>query len=199
MPSSSPSPVEPVLFARLRGDNACTVALGGRRLRLGHRPTVRWLDALADQRLHAIMPGMLGDGDLGWYMQQLTDPRTSFDLKDSHKITHAVIRETTGLPWWTAVRLANALGRSWFLADAQALLRGVNLLRVPIRRALAVVYLFAAEGCQNERDRAVLDNDLFRPPEGYEPAWTAVQQAASFAAFRSASAASRPARTGTPG
>lgn len=199
MASVSQNPADPVLFARLREDNACTVALAGRRLTLHHRPTVRWLGALADQQLHTIMPGMLSTQDMHWYMHLLTDPRSRFDLQDSRKITHAVVREVTGLPWWAAVRLANALGRSWFLADSLALVKGVNLLAVPIRRALSVAYLFAAETCENERDRAVLDADLFRAPEGYEPAWTAVQQAASFAAFRAATAPHRPGRTGTPG
>lgn len=197
MPSVSQNPADPVLFARLREDNACTVALDGRRLTLRHQPTVRWLDALADQRLQAIMPGMLDEDDLHFYVARLTDPRCRFDLKDSRRITDTVIREVTGLDWWAAVRLANALGRSWFLADGAALMRGVNLLAVPVRRTLEVTYAFAAETCNNERDRAILDADLFRPPEGYEPVWNAVAQAASFAAFRSATG--RVTRSGTPG
>lgn len=188
MAKVSVNPAEPVLFDRLRDDNACTVSLAGQRLRLKHRPTVQWLSALADQQLHVIMPGMLRTRDVRWYMTLLADPRTGFDLKDSRRITDAVIREVTGLPWWTAARLANALGRSWFLADASALLRGVNLLALPIRRTLSIVYVFASETCENERDRIMLDNDLFRAPDGYETAWSPEQQATSFAAFRMAAA-----------
>lgn len=188
MATATVNPADPVLFDRLRDDNACTVALAGQRLRLKHCPTKQWLAALADQKLHMIMPGMLRDRDVRWYMSLLADPRTGFDLKDSHRVTHAVVREVTGVPWWTAVRLANALGRSWFLADASALLRGVNLLALPIRRVMSIVYLFAAETCENERDRIMLDNDLFRAPDGYETAWSPEQQATSFAAFRMAAA-----------
>lgn len=189
MAKASVNPAEPVLFDRLHDDdNACTVSLAGQRLRLRHRPTRLWLAALADQKLHEIMPGMLRERDLRTYMMSLADPRTGFDLKDSHKITHAVVREVTGVPWWTAVRLANALGRSWFLADGSALLRGVNLLALPIRRTLSITYVLASETCENERDRIVLDNDLFRAPEGYDVPWTAEQQSSSFAAFRMAAA-----------
>lgn len=198
--AGSVNPAEPVIFARLAPDNSCTFALDGHRIRLRHRPTVQWLAALADQDLHDIMPGMLREKDLRWYMGMLADPRCSFDLKDSHRIRDAIIREITGIPWWAAVRLANALGRSWFLAEGAALLRNVNLLDLPVRSLMSVVYAFAAETCENERDRAVLDADLFRPPDGYEPAWTAVQQAASFAAFRSANSFARPVLPrGTPG
>lgn len=182
------NPAEPVVFQRLTNDNSCRLGLGGRKITLRHRPTVDWLAALADQKLHTIMPGMLRDKDVRWYMSLLADPTCAFDLRDSHAITHAVIREVTGVPWWTAVRLANAAGRSWFLADPATLMRGVDMLALPIRRTLSVVYVLAVETCENDRERAVLDADLFRPPEGTEPAWTAVQQAASFAAFRQANA-----------
>lgn len=192
------NPAEPVAFSRLRDSNSCTVALGGKKLRLRERPTVEWLSALADQDLHLIMPSMLRNRDLHWYMSQLADPRCAFDLSDSHKVTHAVIGEVCKVPWWAAVRLANALGRSWFLADPAALLRSVDLLQVPVWRALSVVYFFAAESCKDEKDRAVLDADLFRPPDGYAPVFSAQQQAASFAAFRQANAAfsrGQPRRT----
>lgn len=199
--AASPNPAEPVIFERLAEDNSCRIGLGGRRITLRHKPTRLWLAALADQKLHLIMPGMLRERDMRWYMSLLADPREGFDLPDSHRITHAVVREVTGLPWWAAVRLANAVGRSWFLADPAALLRGVDLLALPIRRVLSVVYVFAAESCEKDHDRAVLDADLFRPPEGVEPAWSAVQQAASFAAFRQANAMfARPGvPAGTPG
>lgn len=197
----SVNPADPVIFQRLTGDNSCVVGLGGEKLKLKHRPTSQWLAALADQKLNEIMPGMLRDPDVRWYMSQLADPRIGFDLKDSERVTHAVIREVTGVPWWAAVRLANSLGRSWFLADPAALMRGVDLLTLPVRRTLSIVYVFATETCENDRDRAVLDADLFRPPDGYEPAWSAVAQAASFAAFRSANAVfARPGVPhGTPG
>lgn len=194
------NPAEPVVFSRLADDNSCRLAVGGREITLRHRPTKEWLDALAEQELHRIMPGMLRERDVRWWIGQLADPRVRFDVSDSHKIAHAVVREVTGLPWWAAARLANAAGRSWFLADPTALLRGVNLLQVSIRRALSVIYVFAAEGCEKDRDRAVLDADLFRPPEGTQNPWTAVQQAASFAAFRQATGMlQRPgAPTATP-
>lgn len=195
------SPAEPVIFSRLRDDNVCVFALGGHRLRLRDRPTSAWLSALGNQALHEIMPGMLKPRDMRWYVSQLADSYTAFDVADSHKVTHAVVQAVCGIPWWAAVRLANALGRSWFLADPSALLRGVNLLDLPIRRTLACTYVFAAESCKDDKERAALDIDLFRPPEGFEDKVSAVQQAASFAAFRTASAMFRPpgVRAGTPG
>src|SRR4029079_2646165 len=190
---------EPVVFARLADDNSCRIALGGRAITLRHRPTVQWLDALADQELHRIMPGMLRERDVRWYMGQLADPRVRCDVRDSHRIARAVVREVTGLPWWAAVKLANALGPSWFLADPTALLPAVDMLSLSVRRAVSVIYVLAAEGCEKDRDRAALDADLFRPPEGTEDPWTAVQQAASFAAFRQANAAFARPRPGVSG
>lgn len=182
------NPGDPIVFGRLRDDNTCTIALGDQVLRLKEHPTRQWLDALAEQRLSDIMPGMLRRRDQRWFYRQLISHDTSMDVADTRRIAEEVIRHVTGIPWWAAVRLAHSAASSWFRLDAIVLIRGVDLLAVSIRRTLSAIYALAAEGCQEEKDRAMLDNDIFRPPEGVEVAWTPEQQATSFAAFRAANA-----------
>lgn len=194
--AAQPPPTEPVSFKRLRNDNSCVFALDGRIIELPHRETLQWLAALADEELGRIVPAMLKKRDLTWVFTQLADSRSPFDMPLLRHIARTVVREVTGLPWWAAVRLANAAGRSWFLADATVLMRGPDLLEMPIRRSLSIVYLIAAEGCENDRDRAILDNDIFRAPEGEDNSWSAQQQATSMAAFRAMRSQFRQLPTG---
>lgn len=183
--AAQPSPAEPVSFKRLRRDNSCTFAFDGEIITLPHRDTIDWLAALADEELGLIIPGMLRPADRQWIMATLADHRNTFDLPQLRRIANNVVREVTGIPWWTAAQLANAAGRSWFQLDPSALLRGADLTTLPIRRTLEVIYFIAAESCENDRDRAVLDADLFRAPPGAEESgWSAEQQATSMAAFR---------------
>lgn len=183
--AAQPSPAEPVSFKRLRRDNSCTFAFDGEIIELPHRDTIDWLAALADEELGLIVPGMLRVADQQWMMSTLADYRNTFDVPQLRRIANSVVREVTGVPWWAATRLANSAGRSWFQLDPSALLRGTDLTLLPVRRCLAAIYFIAAEGCENDRDRAVLDADLFRaPPGSEEPAWSAEQQATSMAAFR---------------
>jgi hypothetical protein len=178
------SPADPVIFKRLTRDNTCLFAVAGEIIRLPHRDTIDWFAALADEELGRIIPGMLRRRDRQWLMTELANPRSTFDMPQLRRVAHNIVREVTGIPWWAAARLANAAGRAWFQLDPSAYLRGGDLTSVPIRRALSIVYFIAAEGCENDRDRAILDSDLFRAPEGENPGWSAEQQATSMAAFR---------------
>lgn len=181
-------PTDPVVFARLRNDNGCALAVDGRVLRVRNRPTVEWLDALSTQKLHKIVPGMLKNRDAQWLTGLLADPDNTLDTGDLRKMYEAVVLHVTGMPWWAAVRLANSTAIMWTLIDSVALTKNVDLLSIPIRRALAVVYTLALESCKEDKDRAILDNDIFRAPEGVAPSWSPEQQAASFAAFRAVNA-----------
>lgn len=194
----SNNPAEPARFARFTGDNSCRFALGGRVIDVPHRPTVKWLAALSEQQLHLIVPGMLRDGDARFYHLALADPDLAFDIAQSRRVYEAVINDVCGVPWWVAVKLASAAAHNWFIADPVALGRGVDMLTMPIRRTVSFIYLLALEGLKDEEERIMFENDVFRPPEGHQPAWTPVQQASSFAAFRAMNAAVQVAAGAPP-
>lgn len=178
---------EPINFDHLRADNTTTLTLGSRVLRLPHHHTQTWLAALTGGQLHRIIPGMLDLEDQTWYLRQLADPCTGFDIDNHRRLCWAVIGHVTGYPWWTAIRLAHGAANSWHIAEPLALTKGVDLLTLPIRRTLSVIYLLAVQSCTKDEDRLMLDNDLYRPPDGVAGlTWTPQQQAASFSAFRAA-------------
>lgn len=184
-PPAPPPPVDPAAFARLRDDNRTTVLLGGRRLKLRHHNTRMWLAHLADQALMRIFPGFLPEDDQAWLYTQLADPTTTFDVPQLRAMSHAVVADVTGLPWYVAARLANLAGRGWFLLDPITLTKGVDLLDLPARRALSVVYLLQRQGCSDEDEKITLDRELWAVPAGEQPpSWTPEQQSSSFAAFR---------------
>lgn len=183
------NPAEPARFARLTSDNSCRFALGGRVIDVPHRPTVKWLAALSEQQLYLIVPGMLREDDARFVHQVLADPDCAFDVAQSRRIYEAVVNDVCGVPWWVAVKLASAAAHNWFILDPVSLSKGIDLLTLPIRRTLSVVYLLAIDSCKDEDERIIFENDMFRPPEGHQPAWTPVQQASSFAAFRAMNAA----------
>lgn len=184
--AAPPPPVGPVAFHRLRPDNSCHLIIGDRTVLIPHHPTHEWLAYLGDQALHRIFPGMTTPADEHWLHEQLIDPDTAFDVPDVRLITRAVIGEVTGLPWYVAVRLANLAGAAWILVDPMSLLRGTDLLALPVRRALSVVYLIQREGAKDDAERATTDRELWAIPDGEQPSWTPEQQASSFAAFRAA-------------
>lgn len=184
--ASSLPPVPPAAFHRIRPDNACHLIVGSRVLTVAHHPTKTWLAYLGDQALHRIFPGLLRRQDQAWIHEKLADRTSRFDIPHVRDMSRDVITAVTGLPWYTAVRLANVAGTAWFIADPTALLRGVDLLALPVRRTLSVVYALQREGAKDDADRAAIDRDLWALPDGERPAWTPEQQQSSFAAFRAA-------------
>jgi hypothetical protein len=184
-----PPPAEPAAFHRLRADNSCHLSIGGHDITIPHHPTNMWLAYLADQALHRVFPGMLRRQDEAWIHAQLADHDTAFDVPQIRQISRAVVAEVTGLPWYVAARLASVAGTGWFLADPVALMRGIDMLALPVRRTLSVVYLLQREGAKDDNERAYLDRELWAIPNGEKPSWTPEQQSSSFAEFRAMRAA----------
>lgn len=118
------------------------IELDGRRLRLRASPAAPLLRALARRNWMAFLPGLLGARDSRWISGRLDDPGDPLDLVELAAAAQWSAALVCRMPWWAAVRLASTAHEGWPWIDGRAALSGVDLLEMPVDRALAAVWAF---------------------------------------------------------
>jgi hypothetical protein len=149
------------LHVACAGQSPVTVTVDGITLDVQPVPVADLMGILATGRLSGIIPGRLPPDQAQVWARHLMDPDTSFDIADADAVARVVTEHITGVPAETAVTLAAWLAADWLLLDGYHLRRGVDLLSLPPRRLMAVLYAFRVEHTSDKRDDT--DAQLFPP------------------------------------
>lgn len=135
------------------------VDVAGRSYRILGRPAIDWILKVADARWLAIVPGMVDGDEIDDRIDQgLIHPRALVAAGQS------AVSTATGMQWWSACRIANAVVSDVELAGA-LVLAGVDAERVSIGGFVAAAYrLMMAD--RDKKQRASLDSEITRVPKG---------------------------------
>lgn len=132
------------------------VDVGGNTYTIPARPASEWLLAVATGSNLDVVPGLLEDP------AALDDALAAGDLAaDCMNAARAAITAAAGCPWWTAARLARAVGDTWI--GGELTLKGVDPARMSFGAYLAAVYRLATRYL-DEAKKARLDAELDQPP-----------------------------------
>ena len=125
------------------------------------KPALDWLIPMIDQDWLGIVPGMLS-----------TDDDSIDDLLSSGAITttdcinaaHDAVSSASGMPWWSACKLATAVVESEIAAEL--ILNGVDAKVVSIGALVQATYRILVREPADKKQRSKVDSDLKRPPTG---------------------------------
>lgn len=167
-----------------------TITLDGRAVTFATSTTATVWSWLAAADWATALHTLLHTPDQTWLATRLSDPDDPFDLPDLARLGQHVLAGVTGLPWWTATRLAQLSDEQRLGFTVWALTHHLNpdTLTAHHLAAAVVGYLY-----DTAEDISAVSRVLFTPPAGM-PRWTPRQEAATFAAARAAIAAMPTAR-----
>lgn len=160
---------------------AVDVDVGGHTYTIPARPASEWLLAVSDGAYLEIVPGLLDDPTV--LDDQLIDDDSLG--AECQAAARAAIGAAAGCPWWTAVRLARAIGETWI--GGELAIRAVDPDRLSFAGYLAAAYRLTVRHL-DEAKTAQLDAQLEQPPMGVAPEEWFDEDAAS-AGFLAAAAA----------
>lgn len=131
------------------------VALDGELYEVTARPTHELLHILAASHWPSLLPNGLRPADRLRVARRLYDPADALDLPHLWQAAtvlggrlagvHVDEGHDPGAAWWPATRLAAMATRHWMSLDGWAAVHGVDLLRSPLSRLIAVTWQFAVE------------------------------------------------------
>lgn len=194
------NPVALESFAELAAAaNRTTFSLDGVDYQVGPVATPRLLDLLADADITAVVPGLCPADQQRIILTGLHKRSSGITTRLLYRIGCEVIGSLGGCPWWSAITLAMTLRGDWWAFDATARLEGVDLLTLPLPRALSIVYALCTRFVEGDKraqieaqvwERPVWADQLDNADAPLAPAtaarkrrWSPEQQWASFQAF----------------
>lgn len=132
-----------------------SVAIGGARYQVAEQPAMALLRLLAAGQWPSLVPGGLVPADRLRVARRLYDPDDPLDLPHlwqaatilGGRLAGVSVDEghDPGAGWWPATRLAALATEHWLSFDGWAAVHGVDLLRSPVSRVIAVAWQFAVE------------------------------------------------------
>ena len=137
------------------GDIVCTIP---------PRPALAWLLPIIDQDWLEIVPGMLDSVD-STVDRLLAEHLIS--AEDCAVAARDAVSTATGMPWWSAVRLALAIVDTPEIA-AELLLCRIDFEMISIGGLVQAVYRLLVREADTKQ-RSKIDSQLRQPPEGIGP------------------------------
>lgn len=140
------------------------VNLVGQHYIIPAKPALDWLIPIVDQDWLGIIPGMLDDSAEDF--EDLLDDGV-ITITDCVNAARDAIGSASGMPWWSAYKLATAITGNSEIA-AELVLRGVDPCKVSIGAILQASYRILVFDTDKKR-RNKIDSELKRPPSEASP------------------------------